>query len=137
MQTINYLFYRISDAYIRKWKDQNGYIHGAGIVLLMEILHIGSLLFIIAIFSKQFERIYFGSLKALAWYQSWTTIVILVLFIANITLFDKKKYALLSEYWKNEEPSLKKYRGRLVLLYILFNLLITIGLDICRIYIYN
>lgn len=102
MRFFNYVFYRISDAYINKWHDKQGYIFGAGIVTFMQIANISSLLLIKEIISPQFYQSYMKPLRYYIRTHSWPIIPYLLLLVFNQMLFNKKKYNSLVELWANE-----------------------------------
>lgn len=118
MKLLNYAYYRISDSYINKWKDSAGYVHGFGLMTFLEIIHIILILFIIELFSAKFSS-YFQPLAALS---------IGVIFIANIFIFNKSKYLLLSEKYKNEDKTKRKARGWVMFYYTLLIICATISL---------
>ena len=111
MKLLNYVYYRIVDAYVNKWNDKRGYIHGAGIITFIEVTNIISMLLIKEIVSPQFYQLYMKPLKGLNYLHSWTTIPILLLFAFNLMLFNKNKYNSLVEIWANEDKNLRKKRG--------------------------
>lgn len=130
MKLIDYIFYRISDAYIKKWKDKQGYIHGGGIITFVEIMNIGSLLLIMGILSSQFYQLYFEPLKEHNFLHSWTAIPVLLLFVFNALFFNKKRYNNLVDVWADEDKYLRKKRGWLIVGYIVLSLFMTVFLGI-------
>jgi hypothetical protein len=130
MKLINYVFYRISDAYINKWNDKRGHINGAGIITFIEVLNISSLLIIKEIVSPQFYQLYMKPLKGLNYLHSWTTIPALLLVAFNLRLFNKKKYNSLVEVWANEDKNLRKKRGWLIVGYIVLSVFLMVFLSI-------
>ena len=131
MKYYNYLFYRVAAYYLNRWKDVSGPVHGIILVTFMQIAHFMFFFNIIAFFSSQFNYFYFekkGDIHFL-----YNVGPGLLFYGFNMLKYLKfTKYDYFQEKWKDENKSLRKIRGWILILYMLLNIAITAILAIYR-----
>jgi hypothetical protein len=132
IKIIDYLFYRISYPYIEKYKDKQGHIYGVGVVAVMQLMHIYTILLIVALISKNFDIAFFEASRNVNYIHSWKTIPTLIVVLLNALYLNKKRYNELNTYWANENKQKRHKRGWLISVYIFSNILLTVTLAIYR-----
>lgn len=135
MKYFDYLFYRFSDYYIKRWKNDTGPMYGIGIVSIMLSMH---LIFIELVFAFAFpnaNELLFERHEGENFIESgaiYTAIIVFGLVLLRYLKFQKiEKLAL---KWKDENALTRKKKAWGIALYIFLNLSITIGLSIYRRY---
>jgi hypothetical protein len=112
MKFFYYCFYRITNAYYILDKNDN-YLSGNAIITLCQyvnFLSIISAFYILENKTYSYNIVYYTGIP---------------LYIINwLFIFTKKKYLLVKEKWKNENPKYKQLKGWLIILYIASSLAI-------------
>ena len=133
MKYYNYLFYRVADYYINRWKDTGGLVNGIGLVTFMQLTHLWSIFIVTALFSEQVNYCLFEKWETKSSLHSWIIYPCLLVYGFNMLKYLKfTKYDYFQEKWKDENKSLRKKRGWLIILYVLLNIAITAILAIYR-----
>lgn len=131
----DYLFYRVSDFYIAKWKDAQGMIYGVGVVSIMQMAHILLILIVLSFFSNQVNEFIFKQGEGKNFMHSGIIYPCLILLGYNFYRYFKKvPFEKAQLIWGEEKNEIKKIRGRLLMLYLTLSLIITISLSIYRKY---
>jgi len=129
----DYIFYRVSDYYTTRWKDTQGMMPGIGVVSIMQLIHILFILIIFAFISNNINEIIFVQREGRNFMHSGVIYPCLIIFSYNFYRYFKiMPYEKSKEKWSNEKIDTKKRKGRLIILYIVLNLVITISLSILR-----
>jgi nitrate/nitrite transporter NarK len=134
----DYLFYRVSNIYITKYKDAQGMIFGIGVVSIVQLIHILLVMLVLAFFSENINEIIFKRREGLNFMHSG--IIYPCLLILTINLFRYLKlfpYEKAKKYWEYEETKIKYRRGWWITLYIIVNFGLTLALSIYRKYYFN
>lgn len=134
---MDYIFYRISYIYIEKYKDNQGYIYSVGIIVLMQLMHIYTVLLIFALNSESFNSAFFEASKNVNYLYSWKTIPILIVLFCNGLYLNKRRYDKLKIAWANEDKKQRNKKGWSIGAYIFLNIVLTMALAIYRSHLYN
>ncbi|MBW6496806.1 MAG: hypothetical protein K0B09_00320 [Bacteroidales bacterium] len=135
MKFFDYIFYRVSRYYLKKWDDDTGPIYGIGLVSIMQLIHVLFLAVILSLASEPINEILFERKEGKNFLNSGIIYPVAILFIINFTRYLKfKKLSFFNNVWENEPSALKKKRGWLIILYIVLNLVITTLISIYRRY---
>src|ERR1035437_8950584 len=123
MTFFDYVFYRVSNVYIKKWKDAHGFIYGIGMVSMMQLAHIFFFMDIIALISPIFNSYFFESTKGKNFMHSGIIFPCLVIFGYNFFRYLKlKPFKSLENKWKEEKGIKKIKKGWLIFIYIICNI---------------
>ena len=135
MKFFDYIFFRISNYYIKRWKDDTGSMYGIGVVTIMQLVHF---IFIQLIFAFSFQSIndfLFERNEGKNFMHSGAMYPAIIVFGLNLLRYFKfRKFEKLEKIWKDEAPGLKKKRGWLITLYIVLNIAVTTLISIYRRY---
>ena len=120
MIIFDYIYYRVYYTYKNKWKDSTPGAYATSLVTLLELLYILMLpQFIYELITNNkigFNKIYIVGAFGL-------------IFFYNLYRYQKKfKFKVLSEKWDNEKAEIKKKRGILTVVMIVFSLVLFFGL---------
>jgi|LSQX01.3.fsa_nt_gb hypothetical protein len=135
MKYFDYLFYRFSDYYIKRWKDDTGTMYGIGIVTIMLLIHLVFIKLIIAFAFPNANEFLFERQEGKNFIESgaiYTAIIVFGLVLLRYLKFQKIEKLELK--WKDENALTRKKKAWGIALYIFLNLSITIGLSIYRRY---
>ena len=131
----DYIFYRVSNLYITKWKDSQGMIYGIGVVSIMQLTHILFILLVFAIFSDNINEAIFKQREGQNFMHSGIIYPCLIVFAYNsFRYFKLMPFEKAKNKWSDEETDLKIKRGWLIIFYIGLSFGITIFLSIYRKY---
>jgi hypothetical protein len=133
MKFFNYLFYRVAGYYLNRWKDVRGPVYGITLVTLMQLTHLWMIFIIAALFSDQVNYYLFEKWETKTFLYSWILYPCLLAYGLNMLKYLKfLKYEYYKEKWRDEEDSLKRKRGWLIILYIILTIVATVILAIFR-----
>lgn len=133
MKIYNYLFYRVAGYYLNRWEDVRGPVYGITLVTLMQLFHLWTIFIIVALFSEQVNYYLFEKWETKTFLYSWILYPCLVAYGLNMLKYLKfTKYEYYKDKWIDENKTLRKKRGWLIILFILLTFLITILLAIYR-----
>lgn len=134
MMVFDYIFYRVANFYTNTFKDKNGEALGALLVTLLQGFHIVSILIIVAFFANSVNAM-FEANEGKNFMHSYASVLAIILLAFNFyRYFNIKNYDVLRKKWAFEDNATKTRKGMLIMGYITFNLIITIGLSIYRKY---
>ena len=134
----DYLFYRVSDLYINKWKDSQGMMAGVGVVSIMQLIHLLFILLILALFSENINEVLFEKREGLNFMHSGIILPCLIVFAFNLYRYFKiLPFEKTRKIWGNEKIKIKLERGKWVVIYIILNFGLTLFLSIYRKYYFN
>ena len=129
----DYLFYRVSDYYINKWKDAQGMIYGIGVVSIMQLTHILFVAIVFALFSENINDLLFKQREGMNFMHSGIIFPCLLILAINFFRYLKfYPFEKVKTHWDNEESKIKNKRGWQIVIYILVNLGLTITLSLYR-----
>ena len=135
MKFFDYIFYRTSNYYMKRWKDDTGAMYGIGVVTIMQLVH---LIFIQLIFAFSFNsanEFLFERNEGKNFMHSGAIYPAIVIFGLNLLRYFKlNKFEGLEKIWKDEALVLKKKRGWLIIFYIILNISVTTLLSVYRRY---
>jgi hypothetical protein len=129
---IDYIFYRISNIYIEKYRDKQGYIYGAGIIILMELMHVYAILLIAAIACNDFDNWFFEPSKNVSYLYEWKNILIIILLLLSGVHLNENRYYRLKATLMQEDEKVRNKKGWLIGIYIIANIGLTMYLAIYR-----
>lgn len=115
----DYLYYRTYDIYQKKWKENMPWLYAWCLVTLLQGLNI-MLIGITAFTLLQIKLPKDGK-----------TLIILLcaaIFAFNYFRYTRLYYSKLKNRWEDEPPEKRKYKGWLIILYIVFSFPVTIWL---------
>ncbi len=132
----DYIFYRVSDSYITKWKDEQGMIYGIGVVSIMQITHLIFILLVFAFLSNDVNEFIFKQREGQNFMHSGIIYPCLIILAYNFFRYFKVfSFEKAKKQWVDEEKELTRKNGRRIIFYIVLNFGITIFLSIYRKYI--
>lgn len=134
MMLFDYIFFRVADFYTNAFKSNNGEALGALLVTLMQGFHIVAILIIVAFFSNEVNAMFVTNEGKNSMHSYASVLAIIVLAFNFYRYFKIKNYDDLRKKWAFEDKATKTRKGTLIMVYIIFNLLITVGLSIYRKY---
>jgi hypothetical protein len=131
----DYIFYRVSDFYISRWKDAQGMVYGIGVVSIMQLTHMLFILLIFAFFSNSINEIIFELREDNNFMHSGVIYPCLIVLAFNFFRYFKiLPYEKAKKQWGGEEAGLQRKKSWWIISYIIFNLGITIFLSVFRKY---
>ena len=100
----DYIFYRVTDSYINKWKDEQGMIYGVGVVSVMQITHIMFILLVFALFFNNVNDIFFKQREGFNFMHSGIIYPCLIVLAYNFFRYFKFfSFERAKKQWVDEE----------------------------------
>lgn len=120
---LDYLFYRITNVYLKRWNERNAYLKGCAVVILLLEVNVYSLFLLLAFVSQRFRYTYLAYIKTDKDYMhSWMTVVIIALCITCIYIFNKKRYVRLAATLDGDSNKTRYKKGWLITAYIVLSI---------------
>jgi hypothetical protein len=133
MKPFDYIFYRVSRYYIKRWRDDLGYYQGMGLVGLMWTFHVICLGVVAAFLWEPVNRFLFVENTGIGIIHIRNLVAALITMGLTLLRYSKlKKFETLDEIWGNEDQALRRKRGWAIAAYVTLNTLTMIALAVCR-----
>ena len=117
MRFFDYIFYRVSNYYTRRWHDNEGYFYGITVVLAMLVLHTMFLLLLVAIIWEPANSYLFLEGGGIRFPFLLRTVPVLTLAALIALRYLKfRRYEVLDRIWREENLRMRKRRALRLLL---------------------
>ena len=133
LEFFDYFFYRVSTTY-KKWGESSEIVYGVGLLSIMQMSHIMLILIVLALLFPEINYWVFQKREGLNFMHSGIILPSVILLSLNFLRYNSKKYMALEEKWKDEDKETLEKRNRIIIIYIISTLVITIAVSIYRKY---
>jgi hypothetical protein len=135
MRFFDYIFYRVSAYYIKRWGDTLGYFNGIALVVVMLITHMFFVIIVVALTWEPANRYIFVEPRGRRMTDPLELLPVLaVITLVSVRYLKFKKFQELEMRWQLEDSRLRRRRGWLIAIYIVLNVATTSLLSVYRKY---